>query len=112
MTKSGNRYCITLTNYFSKWVEAAPIPTKEATHVAAFVYKMILRHGCSQKIVPNQGREFCNKLMNSLEELTGFKHKITSAYHPQSNGLDECFNQMLKSQLKCLANVKHMHLHC
>ena len=104
MSKSGNRYCITLTDYFSKWVEAAPIPTKEATHVAAFVYKMILRHGCPQEIVSDQGREFCNKLMDSLEELTGFKHKITSAYHPQSNGLDERFNQTLKSQLQKLVN--------
>ena len=104
MSKSGNRYCITLTDYFSKWVEAAPIPTKEATHVAAFVYKMILRHGCPLEIVSDQGREFCNKLMDSLEELTGFKHKITSAYHPQSNGLDERFNQTLKSQLQKLVN--------
>ena len=32
------------------------------------------------------------QLVDLLEELTGFKHKITSAYHPQSNGLDERFN--------------------
>ena len=25
-TKNGNQYCITLTDYFSKWVEAAPMP--------------------------------------------------------------------------------------
>ena len=33
------------------------------------------------------------------EELIGFKQNITSAYHPQLNGLDECFNQTLKAQL-------------
>ena len=99
MSKSGNRYCITLTDYFSKWVEAAPIPTKEATHVAVFLYKMILRHGYPQEIVSDQGREFCNKLVDSLEELTGFKHKITSAYHPQSNALDECFNQITNAEI-------------
>ena len=46
-------------------------------------------------------REFCNKLVDSLEELTGFRHKITSAYHPQ---LDERFNQTLKHQLQKLVN--------
>ena len=65
---------------------------------------MILRHGCPQEIVSDQEREFCNKLVDSLEELTGFKQKITSAYHPQSNGLDERFNQTLKAQLQKLVN--------
>ena len=81
VSKKGNQYCITLTDYFSKWTEACPVPTKEATHVAAFLYRMIPRHGCPQEIISDQGRELCNKLVDSLEEWAGFKHKITSAYH-------------------------------
>ena len=42
--------------------------------------------------------------MDLLKELTGFKHKITSAYYPQSNGLGERFNQTLKAQLQKLVN--------
>ena len=80
---------------------------QEAKHVAAFLYKMILRHGCPEEIVSDQGREFCNQLIDLLEQLTGFKHKITSAYHPQSNGLDERLNQTLKSKLQQLVN-EHM----
>ena len=106
-SRNGNRYCITLTDYFSKWPEAEAIPTKEAKHVASFLYKMILRHGCPEEIVSDQGREFCNQLIDLLEQLTGFKHKITSAYHPQSNGLDERLNQTLKSKLQQLVN-EHM----
>ena len=106
-SRNGNQYCITLTDYFSKWPEAEAVPTKEARHVAAFLYKMILRHGCPEEIVSDQGREFCNQLIDLLEELTGFKHKITSAYHPQSNGLDERLNQTLKSKLQKLVN-EHM----
>ena len=101
LSKKGNQYCITLTDYFSKWVEAA---TKEAKHVAEFLYKMIFRHGCPLEIVSDQGREFCNQLVDLLEDLTGFKHKITSEYHPQSNGLDERFNQTLKAQLQKMVN--------
>ena len=104
ISQNGNRYCITLTDYFSKWVEAAPIPPKEAHHIASFLYKMILRYGCPQEIVSDQGREFCNKLVDALEDLTDFKHKITSAYHPQSNRLDERFNETLKYQLQKLVN--------
>ena len=73
-------------------------------HVALFLYNMILRHGCPKEIISDQGREFCNHIVDSLEYLTGLKHKITSTYHPQSNGLDEHFNQTLKAQLQKLVN--------
>ena len=36
-----------------------------------------------------------------IEELTGFKHQVTSAYHPQAN---ERMNQTLKFQLQKLVN--------
>ena len=104
LSRNGNQYCVTLTDFFSKLVEAEPIPTEETKHVVAFLCKMILQHCCPLQIVSDQGREFCNHLVNFLEELTGFKHKMTSAYHPQSNGFDECFNQTLKAQLQKLAN--------
>ena len=77
---------------------------KEVRHVVAFLFRMFLRHGCCQEIVSDQGREFCNRIVDALEELTGFEQRMTSAYHPQSNGLNECFNQTLKSQLQKLVN--------
>lgn len=56
ITKKGNRYCITLIDYFSKWAEAQPVPTKEAKHVAEFLYKMFMRHGCPKEIISDQVR--------------------------------------------------------
>jgi len=47
-----------------------------------------------QKI--EEATSFVEDLIDKIEKLTGFKHKITSAYHPQSNDLDERFNQTLK----------------
>ena len=82
--RNGNRYCITLTDCFSKWPEAEAIPTNEAKHVAAFLYKMILCHGCPEERVSDQGHEFYNQLIDLLE-LTGFKHKIISAYPPDGD---------------------------
>ena len=104
MSSKGNHHVITLTEYFSKLVEAAPIPTKEACHIAHFLYKMMLRYGCPEEIISDQGHEFCNRLVDRLEELTDLKHNITSAYHPQSNGLDERFNQTLKAQVQKMVN--------
>ncbi len=97
---------MTLIHYFSKWVEAAAIPTKESCHTLGFLYKMILRHGSPEEIITDQGRKFCNQVMNRLEELTGFRHLVTSAYHPQPNGLDERLNQTLKAALQKLVNER------
>lgn len=43
-TAQGNRYIVTLVDYFSKWPEAEAIPDKSATSVALFLYKMICRY--------------------------------------------------------------------
>ncbi|XP_059918084.1 uncharacterized protein K02A2.6-like [Gadus macrocephalus] len=53
-------------------------------------------HGSPEVILTDQGREFWNKVNKSLFEEFGVKHRITSAYHPQTNGLDERTNQTLK----------------
>ena len=50
--------------------------------------------GCPEVLITDHGREF----MNSLS----LQHRITSAYHPQTKGLTECFNQALAL---CLAKV-------
>ena len=93
------RYIITCTDYFTKWVEAAPLPTKEAKGVAGFLYSLFCRHGVPKRIQSDQGREFVNSLTNHLFKLTGVHHIISTAYHPQTNGLDERFNQTLQRTL-------------
>ncbi len=40
-TPRGNRYIVTLTDYFSKWAEAAPLPSKHAAGVSKFIYSVM-----------------------------------------------------------------------
>ncbi|KAL5457687.1 hypothetical protein EMCRGX_G034973 [Ephydatia muelleri] len=47
----------------------------------------------------DQGREFVNALNEKLFLLTGTEHRIASAYHPQTNGLDERKNQTVTKSL-------------
>ena len=42
-TSKGNKYIVTLTDYFSKWGEAQAIPDKKARTVADFLYSVMLR---------------------------------------------------------------------
>ena len=60
------------------------------------------RMGCPEVLITDQGREFVNSLSNELYLITKTEHRITSAYHPQTNGLTERFNQILT---RCLSKV-------
>ena len=39
-TPQGNKYIVTLTDYFSKWAEAAPLKDKSALGVAKFIFSV------------------------------------------------------------------------
>lgn len=117
-------------DYFSKWPEAEPLPDKTAAGVAIFLYNLFcryvnlttlvmygrvhvltlhawfypFRHGCCDVLISDQGREFVNCIKDELFQLTGTEHRVTSAYHPQSNGLTERFNQTLQTTLLKVVN--------
>ena len=44
MTNNGNRYIVTMIDYFSKWPEAAALPNKTARSVAQFIFTTICRY--------------------------------------------------------------------
>ena len=44
LTKKGNKYVVTLVDYFSKWPEAAPLPDKSAIGVGIFLYELFCRY--------------------------------------------------------------------
>lgn len=62
LTSRGNKYIITVSDYFSKWPEATALPDKGAVGVAEFLYKCFTRHGCCRVKITDQGREFVNKV--------------------------------------------------
>ena len=43
-TQHGNRFIITLVDFFSKWPEAEALPDKSAKSVSLFLYKMMCRY--------------------------------------------------------------------
>ncbi|XP_063049345.1 KRAB-A domain-containing protein 2-like [Engraulis encrasicolus] len=95
-SKGGNRYLLTATDFFTKWVEARPIKKKQALLTSEAMMDIFLTHGSPEVILTDRGREFWNHVNMSLFDRCGVKHRMTSAYHPQTNGLDERTNQTLK----------------
>ena len=85
----GYKHLIVCIDYFSKWSEAKPVKDKHAETVVQFIYEIICRHGCMKIQINDQGKEFVNDVTTNLHAMTGADQRVTSAYHPQSNGLVE-----------------------
>ena len=95
----GFKHLIVCIDYFSKWSEARAVKDKSAPKVAKFLYEIICRHGCMRIQINYQEKEFVNEVSENLHEMTGTEQRITSAYHPQSNGLCERENCTIKDSL-------------
>lgn len=71
---------------------------------ALYAALIVLRHGFCEVLISDQGREFVNQIEAELFRLSGIEHRITTAYHPQTNGLTERFNQTLQTALLKVVN--------
>ena len=103
-TRAGNRYILTLIDYFTKYTEAIPLPNQEAETVARALEEIFARHGMPAVILTDQGSNFESKIIKSICSLFGIEKRRTTPYHPQTDGLCERFNGTLKSLLRKRVN--------
>ena len=100
LTKKGNQYIVVATEYLTKWPEARALPDAKAASVVAFFYKdIICRHGCPKELLTDQGTHFANEMLNAMCQQFGVTHRLSTPYHPQTNGLVERFNRTLCEML-------------
>ena len=91
-----NKYVLVITDAFTKYAVCVAIPDKTAPIVA----EAIFRHWISIFSVPktlctDQGKEFCNQVLDELSVLLGLERMRTAAMHPQTNAAAEVFNKTL-----------------
>lgn len=95
-TEKGNKYIVVAIDYFTKWPEARALKGATAKEVTEFIWEdIICRHGCPKKIISDRGTHFNNQLMEQLMEKCGINHRLSTPYHPKTNGLVERFNRTL-----------------
>jgi len=76
------------------------LPDKSSASVGDFLYKLILRHGYMNTLISNQGSEFVNQVIDHIMHKFKTEHRISSAYHPQTNGQKEKDNKISKDALR------------
>ncbi|KAL4319623.1 hypothetical protein GQ457_18G014050 [Hibiscus cannabinus] len=97
----GDLYILLAVDYVSKWVEAITTPKNDAKTVMKFLHKNIFtRFGVPRALISDEGSHFDNKLTAKALQWYGVRHKIATAYHPQTNGQAEISNREIKQILE------------
>ncbi|RDY11260.1 hypothetical protein CR513_04108, partial [Mucuna pruriens] len=60
--------------------------------------------GVPRPLISDKGSHFYNRTMSILLEKYGVVHRVTIAYHPQTNDHVEVFNREIKRLLQKMAN--------
>ncbi|CAI7777910.1 unnamed protein product [Closterium sp. NIES-53] len=100
LSRGGKRYILLMVEHASKWLEVCALPSKDSRHVAkAFKGQVLWRFGAPGEVLTDQGTEFRGEFQALLDEAR-VTHRLTSRYHPQSDGLTERLVQTLKRNLR------------
>ncbi|CAJ0960766.1 unnamed protein product [Ranitomeya imitator] len=97
-----------ITDHFSKMVHLVPLPRlPSARALAALFIKHIFRlHGMPDKIVSDRGPQFASRFWIELCRLLSIELNLSSAYHPETNGLVERANQTLVTYLRHFVSAR------
>ena len=97
----GYLYILLSIDYVSKWVKAIPMRTNDHKVVLKFIKEHIFsRFGVPRAIISDGGLHFCNRSFENLLKKYGVTHKVSTAYHPQTNGQAELANREIKHILE------------
>ncbi|GJZ85656.1 putative nucleotidyltransferase, ribonuclease H [Tanacetum coccineum] len=95
-----NKYILVMVDYVSKWVEAQELPTNDARVVVKFLKGLFARFGVPKALISDRGTHFCNSQLEKALLKYGVTHKISTVYHPQTDGKTEVTNKAIKRILE------------
>lgn len=96
------------TDYTVRFATTRAIPTSCATDGTNFLLRdVILRHGAPRKFLIEQGRYFLSQVVNGILCFCSTKHELSTAYHPQTNGLTERRKWTLTDMLSMYVSADH-----
>ncbi|GMF49356.1 unnamed protein product [Phytophthora fragariaefolia] len=100
-TPRGHKYILVFADYFTRWVEAFPAEALDTiSFVRIMVDEVLCRHGVPERLLSDRDTNFISELAKAFYEPLGIKKLFGAAYHPQTQGLVERFNDTLIGMLR------------
>lgn len=99
-TKSGNQYPLTIMCVATRYPEAIPIRSITAKAVVRALIKFFSTFGLPKIVQTDQGTNFLSGIFEQVLTSLSIAHRVSSAYHPESQGALERWHQTFKSVLR------------
>jgi hypothetical protein len=97
---------LVITERLTKYGEFVPYLESSSAEALAYTFIRIVfaNHGLPEEIISDRDKLFTSKFWKSLMALMGTNHKLSTAFHPQTDGQTERLNQTLEQYLRSYVN--------
>ena len=107
VSRSGNKYVLSIIDVYSKFAWARPIPIEDEETVANALIEIFCIVGFPVRLHSDRGTQFTGKVLENLCKLYHVTKSHTTAYHPQGNGTVERLHQFFKHAVSSFVNSDH-----
>ncbi|KAF4556639.1 Transposon Tf2-5 polyprotein-like protein 2 [Elsinoe fawcettii] len=99
---------LVLVDRFTKYCYFVPHKTTSTAEDMAFAFlrTIVSRHGVPQTLITDRDKLFTSQFWQSFVDLLGVEHKLSTSFHPQTDGQTERANQVLEQYLRCYLNYE------
>lgn len=108
LPQSGQFNCIlVVVDKFSKFAHFVPLkhPFTALSVAKSYMNNIYKLHGMPLSLISDRDRVFTSNLWKELFGLSGVTLRMSSAYHPQTDGQTERVNQCLETYLRCFVHA-------
>ena len=105
VTSRGHLGVLVIVEYLSKFPVVFAIKSKTAEEISRLLFAYIAMFGPPREILSDQGPEFVNSVVATMCSNLGIERRVTSPYHPRTDGLVERTNRTLISALELHATT-------
>jgi transposase InsO family protein len=97
-SRQGSVYILTAIDAFTRYLVAVPIKKKTAIVVAsALIERLFLPFGTWRTIISDQGKEFCNEILDNVSSLLKIHKLRTTVYRPSASGRIEWVHRTINN---------------
>lgn len=107
VSRNGFKHCVSLTDYFSKYLWATPTKSIDAVSIAEVIYQYICRMGIPHEIRMDNGSAFRSHLINELTIKLGVVPNFNLAHSHKSGGLVERGFRTIQQAIQCYTEANN-----
>jgi len=105
-TSRGNVCILTITDHFTRWVNAYPLRDATADKLARCVVDFIAQFGVPKHLHSDQGSNVDGEVIREVCKILGISKTRTCPYHPAGNGITERENKVIVDMLRHFVNTR------